>query len=150
MHRTGITILALGALGLAGCATPLLSPTVTATPRPYESSDVFQMDRVECTNYADRQIAPRIEAANNRAAASVALDAGFAGLGAIAGAQDAASAGSIWESDVGSSDTSDATNPSLQQRYDFAYAQCMSAKGNNVPAFATPAGERPRMSGTGG
>jgi hypothetical protein len=27
---------------------------------------------------------------------------------------------------------------SLQQRYDLAYAQCMYARGNQVPGFAPP------------
>jgi hypothetical protein len=147
MRKITNTALALGALaGLGGCATPLLTPMVSAVPGPDKPIAVFQVDQFDCTNYADRKVAAPIEAVNNYEAASAAIDtgsgAGISGLGVglatVTGHDRRATAEAVARSAPGATLYANAygTDGALQRAYDIAYAQCMQAKGNDVPSLA--------------
>jgi uncharacterized protein YcfJ len=111
-------------------------------PGPYKPFEVFQRDNFECLQYADVQVAGGAETANNRAVGATVLGAGLGlALGAATGDGSVATAGAVAGGAAGATigaGMSDSANYSLQRRYDIAYAQCMYAKGNQVPGFARP------------
>jgi hypothetical protein len=133
---------------LAGCAMDPRGPTIGAFPPPYKPFEVFQMDQYTCEGYAHSQIAGGAEAANNRAVGTAAIGTALGlALGAATGDGRAASFGAAGGAAVGSSigaNQSERANFSLQRRYDIAYAQCMYAKGNEVPGFRRGEGPPPR------
>jgi hypothetical protein len=137
-----IAALTFGSLMLAGCATTPMGPTVRVMPGPYKPFEVFQRDNFECLQYADVQVAGGAEAANNRAVGAAVIGTGLGlALGAATGDGSAATAGAVAGGAAGATigaGMSDSANYSLQRRYDIAYAQCMYAKGNQVPGFARP------------
>ena len=124
---------------LAGCAMQPVGPTISVFPAPYKPFDVFLADQDECQDYASSRTAGAAEAANNRAvgAAVVGTALGLA-VGAATGDGRAATVGAVSGGAVGAAvgaGQSDNANFSLQRRYDIAFAQCMYAKGNQVPGF---------------
>ena len=131
-------------VALAGCATQPTGPTVNAVPGPYKPFEVFQRDQYDCGQYADMQLAGAADAANGRALGAAAIGTGLGlALGAATGDGHAATAGAIAGGAVGAAigaDQSDRAGYSLQRRYDIAYAQCMYAKGNQVPGYGPPVG----------
>jgi uncharacterized protein YcfJ len=107
----------------------------------------FQQDDASCRNYASAQtggVQPA-DAANQSAVGSAVLGtalgaAAGAALGAAAGnagmgAAIGAGAGLLGGASVGANNAQ-ASAYSVQDRYDIAYSQCMSANGNRVPAPA--------------
>ena len=99
----------LAAIPLAACAVaPPSGPTVVAMPHAGESLNQFQADDLACRDYAQRRTAP--PGATQAAANRAAV--GATNAGAIAGG--------------------------AQTRYDVAYAQCMTSKGNVVAPAASP------------
>ena len=149
MRKIVTRIAGLGAAALlAGCAMDPRGPSVSAFPPPYKPFEVFQEDEYMCEDFAHSQVAGGAEAANNRAvgAAAVGTALGLA-LGAATGDGHAATFGAVGGAAVGGSigaNQSDRANFSLQRRYDIAYAQCMYAKGNQVPGFGRGGPPRPR------
>jgi hypothetical protein len=142
-------VIALSAALLAGCATMPDGPGVLVLPGSTKSFDQFRADDGECRNYATVQIGGKSaqQAANQSAATSAAVGtavgAGVGGLvGGGQGAAIGAGVGLAGGSMVGA-DTSHAAGRSTQQRYDFAYQQCMYAKGHQVPVAR---GSVPRQS----
>lgn len=145
MRKTTIALFSLASfVALAGCATQPTGPTVNAVPGPYKPFEVFQRDQYDCGQYADMQVAGAADAANGRALGATAIGAGLGlALGAATGDGHVATAGAIAGGAVGATigaDQSDRAGYSLQRRYDIAYAQCMYAKGNQVPGYGPPAG----------
>lgn len=147
MRVAGRSIAILGSLALAGCAAaPPEGPSVMALPGKDKSFEAFEADDTACKQYALAQIgfASPAEAASGSAAASAALGTaagaaagaaigaatGNPGTGAAVGAGSGLLLGGA--TGVGAAETS---RFSLQRRYDIAYVQCMSAKGENVPAI---------------
>jgi Glycine-zipper domain len=139
------TIAFAGTLALAACAVqPPAGPSVMALPAQGKSFEIFQQDDAACRQFASQQIGygSPAQAANESAvnsavvgtlvgaAAGAALGAaaGNPGLGAAAGA----GGGLLFGSAAGAG-ASQASSAALQQRYDMAYLQCMSAKGESVP-----------------
>jgi hypothetical protein len=121
---------------LCGCVTAPMGPTVPAMPGPNKASAQFEQDDATCQDFASNRVAGGAEAANNRAVGETLLGTALgAGLGAAAGggrgAGIGAAAGAIVGSAVGSN-TSAHAQYGLQQRYDIAYAQCMTSKGDKV------------------
>ena len=124
---------------LAGCAMQPVGPTISVYPAPYKPFDVFLADQDECQDYAASRVAGGAEAANTRAlgAAAVGTVLGLA-VGAATGDGRAATVGAVGGGAVGATvgaGQSDDANFGLQRRYDIAFAQCMYAKGNQVPGF---------------
>lgn len=146
MRKTAIILLGMGAL-LAGCAMQPVGPTIAVYPAPYKPFDVFQQDQDECDQYAASQVAGGAEAANSRAvgAAAIGTALGLA-VGAATGEGRAATFGAASGAAIGGTigaNQSERANFSLQRRYDIAYAQCMYAKGNQVPGFQRSAAPPP-------
>jgi hypothetical protein len=130
---------------LAGCAATPMGPTVQVMPGPGKSFDAFVADQATCKTYAAQQVQGQADAANQRAVggavltgllgaglgAAVGSVGGNAGAGAAIGAATGTSAGAL-----GGADASSQAQWSIQQQYDNAFAQCMYAKGEQVPGFA--------------
>lgn len=124
---------------LAGCAMQPVGPSISVFPAPYKPFDVFLDDQDECQAYAASRVAGGAQDANNRAlgAAAIGTVLGLA-VGAATGDGRAATVGAVGGGAVGAAvgaGQSDDANFSLQRRYDIAFAQCMYAKGNQVPGF---------------
>lgn len=143
-HVTGFAALALSCALLGGCESMPTGPTVAVMPALGKPFDLFQQEDIECRGYAARGLGPDADTSANRAfvgsaVAGTAIGAAVGGLaggnhGAAGGAAVGLAAGSL----VGAGQAQD-SNYSLQQRYDITYAQCMYAKGNQLPPAPPPA-----------
>jgi len=132
-------------VALAGCASTPVGPSVAIMPEPGKPFDQFRLDNAECMAFARQQIGvdPNEVAREQVVTGAVAGAALGAASGALVGhghersAESMAGAGLI----VGSAAGANAANlsaMSIQRRYDLAYQQCMYAKGNQVPGYASP------------
>jgi hypothetical protein len=128
---------------LAGCAVaPPAGPDVMVLPGPGVSYQQFQQDDYECRSVAANSIGGGAQAATNNAVgtavagtavgaaagALIGAAAGNAGAGAAIGAGTGLAVGAS----AGAANAQ-ASGADLQWRYDATYAQCMGAKGNQVP-----------------
>ncbi len=143
MRKASIALFSLASLVMvAGCAMQPVGPTVRVMPGPYKPFEVFQRDQYDCAQYADQQVAGQTDAANGRALGAAVIGTGLGlALGAATGDGHAATAGAVAGGAIGGTigaDMSDRANFSLQRRYDNAYAECMYARGNQVPGFGRP------------
>lgn len=137
--RLKIGILAAAAVSLAGCATLPTGPSVMVLPGHGKSFQQFRQDDMICRQYAYEQIGGKTaqQTANESTLKSAGVGALLGGvLGAATGngrgAGVGAATGALLGTAVGSSNAyGDAY--SVQQRYNYAYEQCMYAKGNRVP-----------------
>ena len=134
---------ALG-LALAGCVSTPVGPNVAVMPGPGKPFDQFQADNAECMAFARQQIGvnPSEVAQGQVVTGAVAGAALGAASGALLGhghgqAGSMAGAGLIVGSAVGAN-AGNLSTYSLQRRYDIAYQQCMYAKGNQIPGYASP------------
>jgi hypothetical protein len=135
-----ISSLSLAAALLAGCATMPTGPDVAVMPGPGKSFEQFKFDDRICRDHAERSLGTNPGQAG---ASSVAEGAGVgAGVGAAAGAALSGGrpggivGGAIWGLLLGSAVGANNAQPAerdAQRRYDIAYEQCMSAKGNRIP-----------------
>ena len=130
---------------LAGCAATPMGPTVQAMPGPGKTFDAFQADNNSCKVFASDQVRGQADAANQRAAGTVALGTvlgaglgaavggayGNAGAGAAIGAASGATTGTLYGAGGGANDQA-----MIQLQYDNAYSQCMYAQGEQVPGYA--------------
>jgi uncharacterized protein YcfJ len=124
-------------LALAACAPQAVAPTVPVMPGQGKPFDQFANDQATCEAFANQQIAPLTQQANNnglgQALLTTALGAGLgAAIGGGRGAAIGAASGAVVGSSMGASNSARA-GMSIQQQYNMFYAQCMSAKGNAVP-----------------
>ncbi len=141
---------AVGAMTLAlgACATQPAGPTVAVMPAANKNFDAFQQDQYACTSYASQQVGGQAQQANDQGVGGAVLGTVLgAGLGAAAGGGVGAAIGAASGAVVGSgagAQYSGYAGYGIQQRYNIAYAQCMAAKGNQVPttqaAYGAPAG----------
>jgi len=127
------------ALLLAACATVPSGPGVLVLPGTGKNFDQFRADDHECRMYAHTQVGGKTadQAATDNAVKSavVGTAVGAAAGGLLGGHQGAAvgaGVGLLGGSIVGA-DSSRYAAGSVQQRYDFAFTQCMYAKGHKVP-----------------
>lgn len=146
MH-SAITPIALliAALALSACVVaPPTGPSVMALPAQGKSFEQFQQDDATCQQYASARIgngSPQ-QAANESGVSSAVVGTA---IGAAAGALIGAAAGDpgvgaaiggggglLLGSTAGLSNAY-ASGTALQYRYDMAYTQCMSGKGESVP-----------------
>jgi len=143
--RRIISFAALAApIALGACVVPPpAGPTVLAMPPQGKPLEAFQQDDATCRGWATQQtggVQPA-QAATDSAVGSAVVGtalgaAAGAAIGAAAGAPGAGAAiggatGLLMGSSVGASNAQ-ASAGNVQYRYDAAYAQCMSAKGNSV------------------
>lgn len=150
MNAKAVTASLVALMMLSGCVTEPRGPDVPAMPGKGKAWADFQRDDYECRDFADGRVAGRAENANDHAILSTIIGAGLGAAlgGAIGGGNGAgigAAAGGVAGTAYGSNQSAYAQG-SLQRRYNIAYAQCMSAKGNDVPS---PFGERRRWRGRG-
>ncbi len=149
--RGVLAVSGLAAL-LAGCATTPMGPTITVMPGPGKSFSAFAADQEVCKAYAAQQVQGEAQSANQQAAVGGAVTTvlgtgvgallgaagGNAGTGAAIGAGVGAGGGALY-----GAYHSQQQQGSIQSQYDSAYAQCMYAKGNQVPGFAPRTGVAP-------
>jgi hypothetical protein len=139
MRNNKPLMLLLGAVLLAGCAQQPLGPMVRVMPGPNKPFDAFQRDQYDCKNYASDQVAGASQNANNRAVGATAVGALLGlGIGAATGGGRSAATGAAVGGGAGAlvgASESDRANFSIQRRYDDAYVECMSSKGNQVPGY---------------
>src|SRR5579875_3170078 len=114
MQRVGLWAAAgLATVALCACVGPL-GPTIPVAPGPGKSFAAFAADQETCRQYADAQVGPQAAYANSRA------------VGGGHGAAIGAASGAVVGTAAGASGAGFA-QMSLQQQYDLAYAECMSA-----------------------
>ena len=134
---------ALAAVAFGACATVPSGPSVMVLPGQSKSFEQFQVDDAACRQWAMQQmgVAPGSANSNTYTGATVGTLLG-AGVGAAIGAAAgnpalgaAVGAGTgLFGGTVTGANASYASQGSAQQSYDFAYQQCMYAKGNQIPA----------------
>ncbi len=127
-------------IALTACAPTVMAPTVPVMPGQNKPFDQFAADQQTCQGYANSQTAPLAAQANNQAVGTALLTTALgAGLGAAVGggrgAAIGAASGAVIGTGMGAQGSSFA-GMSIQQQFDAYYAQCMSARGNQVPGFA--------------
>lgn len=137
LRRVSIVLSALLLLG--ACVSMPKGPSVMVLPGTAKSFDQFRYDDLECRNFADVQIggtSPSNLAADSAARSAVVGTAIGAAAGAALGGRSGAAAGAGGGLLLGSAAGAGAGETSaygLQRRYDYAYIQCMYAKGHKVP-----------------
>lgn len=143
--------LLLAASLLAGCASIPDGPGVMVLPGSTKTWDQFQVDDADCRNYSSAVIGGKTanqaaaDATAKSAMIGTAVGAAAGGLmGGGSGAAVGAGVGMLGGAAVGA-DAGNASGRSLQQRYDYAFQQCMYAKGHQVPV-ARGSMPRPRYS----
>jgi hypothetical protein len=130
-------------LALGGCATLPAGPSVLVLPSQGKSFEQFQAEDIFCRQWAGRQIGMSAQdvANQNTATGAVLGTAIGAGAGALigaaagdagAGAAIGAGSGLLFGTATGAS-AGQGYGYQAQQQYDFAYVQCMYAKGHQVP-----------------
>jgi hypothetical protein len=108
-------------------------------PAPNKPFEVFVGDDAACRDWAARGLGPSGGDASTQAfvGSTVTGAAIGAAIGGLAGGHDGASAGAAIGTAAGAAagaNQSAWVAGGAQRRYDIAYAQCMYAKGNQVPS----------------
>jgi hypothetical protein len=116
-----------------------MGPTVAVMPGPNKSFDAFQSDQLVCKQFAEQSVSGQAQNANLRgvgaAALTTALGAGLGGaIGGGSGAGIGAASGAVAGGGLGAV-TSSNQQRSIQDQYNIAFAQCMFARGNQVPSM---------------
>ena len=146
MRRVAPIVAVAGALALSACAVaPPTGPSIAVMPSQGKDLATFQQDDFICRGFAQQQIggaSPAAAAADSQITSSVAGTvlgaAAGAAIGAAAGnpalgAAIGAGSGLIVGTGAGAN-AAQASAGGLQRQYDVAYAQCMTTKGDTVPA----------------
>lgn len=143
IRQVGRQVALWAVLLLSACVTMPTGPGVLVLPAPGKSLENFQVEDMICRQWAGQSVgmsAQDIAAQNTAKSAAVGTAIG-AGTGALLGAAsgDAASGAAIGAGSgllVGTAAGASAGQAygwEVQERYDYAYVQCMYAKGNQVP-----------------
>jgi len=147
MRSVKIIVISSAVVGLAACAMQPTGPSIRVLPAPYKPFEVYQRDVGECEQYAGDRTRGGAEAANGRAVGAAVIGTGLGlAIGAATGDGHAAAAGAAIGGAAGTVVGADESNRSqygLQRRYDNAFAECMYAKGNQVPGYYGPQGAPP-------
>lgn len=135
---------------VAGCATTPTGPGILVLPGSGKSFDQFRFDEYECRQYAHAQVGGSTA---SQAATDAGVKSAVAGtaIGTLAGAAIGGHQGAGVGAGVGlaagslaGAGAAESSGRTLQQRYDFAYTQCMYAKGHKIPMAASEAPRRSR------
>lgn len=146
--RKLIPLLALFALGVAGCTTIPTGPSRMALPGTGKNFDQFQVDDASCRQYAMQSSgATPTEAQENSGVKSAALGTvlGAAAGAAIGGTGSAAGVGAgigLLMGAVSGAAAGEQSGYNVQRRYDNGYTQCMYAKGHRVAVPGSVAQQR--------
>lgn len=137
--RLALLLAAIGAIGLSACTVMPTGPSVMALPGSTKTFDQFRADDASCRQFALQQVGgvDANQAATNSAVGSAIVGtaigaAAGAAFGGGSGAAIGAGAGLLTGSAYGAG-ASQASGYNVQQRYDYAYLQCMYAAGDKVP-----------------
>ena len=145
--RVGVLAAMTVALLLSGCVTTPMGPSIGVTPGHGKSFEAFQRDQYECEDYASRQVEGGAERANQRAVGTAVIGTALgAAIGAATGGGRSTATGAAIGGTVGTvagANQSARAQYGLQRRYDIAYAECMSAKGNEPGYGGRPRGYGP-------
>jgi YmgG-like glycine-zipper protein len=142
--------LLVGILLLGACVSLPSGPSVMVLPGTGKSFDQFRSDDLECRDYASMQVggATASQAASDSVAKSAALGTVVgAAAGAAIGGQSGAGVGAgtgLLVGTLAGSGAADTSAYGLQRRYDYAFVQCMYAKGHKVPVSGRLASAPPR------
>lgn len=124
---------------LAGCVTYPTAPSVMVLPGTGKSFDQFRYDDSSCRQYAYEQVGGKVpgqvasDSMGRSAVAGTAIGAvAGAAIGGNRGAGVGAGTGLLVGSMAGAS-AADTSAYGSQRRYDYAFIQCMYAKGHRVP-----------------
>ncbi|MCE9550608.1 MAG: hypothetical protein K8R50_06320 [Betaproteobacteria bacterium] len=126
-------------LVLSACTSVPTGPGMLVLPGTGKNFDQFRFDEADCRQYASAQIGGRTAneaAADSGVKSAVVGTAVGATAGALMGGHNGAGVGAGAGLLIGSmmgAGTAEHSGYNLQQRYDFAYQQCMYAKGHRVP-----------------
>src|SRR5580700_8087372 len=133
-------------IALGACAVaPPAGPSVMAMPGQGKSFEAFQQDDGTCRGWATQAtggVQPAQAAADSGVGSALLATAVGAGIGAAigsvggavgAGAAIGGAVGLLAGTSIGAANAN-ASGANVQYRYDAAYSQCMSAKGNSVQA----------------
>jgi hypothetical protein len=157
MRRFVIISLLAVATALSACATMPTGPSVMVLPGHGKSFDQFRADDAVCRQYAYEQVggvegqqAAQRSAVTSAvvgtavgAAAGAAIGSASGNVGA--GAAIGAGTGLLFGSAAGSGSAS-ASYYEAQRRYDYAYMQCMYARGNQIPGYRQSTSPAPARS----
>ena len=136
-RRTIRSAALLGVMLVAACASQPTAPTVRVLPAPNKPFEVFQEEDAYCRHYASTQVAGDADKANNDQLLDTGIGAvGGAALGAMLGGGRGAAVGAGVGAGGGAvvgAGNGERKQLSAQQRYDYAYEQCMYSKGNQIP-----------------
>jgi hypothetical protein len=131
--------IATALLALSACTSIPTGPGMLVLPGTGKSFDQFRFDEDDCRQYASAQVGGRTA---NEAAADSGVKSAVVGTvigataGALLGGHNGAGVGAGSGLLIGSmmgAGTGNSSGRNLQQRYDFAYQQCMYSKGHRVP-----------------
>jgi uncharacterized protein YcfJ len=148
VHNVFKRISVLAVMSLCACATIPPGPSVLSLPGSKKSFDQFRADDVTCRDYAHQQVAgttPERAAVDSGVLSAAVGTAIGAAAGAIIGGGEGAAIGAGAGLLVGSAAGSEAAWASastVQERYDFAYQQCMYGQGHKVPVSGRFASSR--------
>lgn len=143
LKRKALPLLALLALGMAGCVTIPTGPSRMALPGSGKPFDQFRSDDAMCRQYAVESAgATPSQVQENSAVKSAAVGSllGAAAGAAIGGNGPAAGVGAgigLLMGAVSGAAAGDQSGRLSQRQYDNGYTQCMYAKGHRV---AVPGG----------
>lgn len=128
---------------VSGCATIPTGPSVMVLPARGKALEQFQAEDMICRQWAGERIGLSAQSIVNDNTARGATMGALIGAGAGAflgaasgntGAGAAIGAGSgLLMGAASGANAGDAYGWQAQERYDYAYVQCMYAKGNQVP-----------------
>ncbi len=137
--KRGAHVVLLAVALLAGCVSVPSGPSVLVLPGTGKNFDQFRADDFECRQYASSQVGgtnPN-EIAGESVAKSAALGTVVgAAAGAAVGGQRGASVGAgtgLAAGTIAGTSAGSSSSYALQQRYDYAFEQCMYAKGHKIP-----------------
>jgi hypothetical protein len=139
MNTTIRLTLLLITLLLGACVSVPSGPSVLVLPGTGKGFDQFRADDFECRQYASGQVGGTTpdQIAGDSLAKSAALGTVVgAAAGAAMGGQRGAGVGAGTGLAVGAMAGTGAGSVSaygMQQRYDYAFQQCMYAKGHRIP-----------------
>lgn len=146
MRSIMILSLLVAVTALSACATMPTGPSVMVLPGEGKDFEEFNADDYVCRRFAYERVGGL---AGQQAAQDSAVRSAVVGtaLGAVAGAAIGSASGDmgagaaigagtglLFGSAVGSS-YAEGSYYAAQRRYDYAYIQCMYAKGNLVPGY---------------
>lgn len=124
---------------LSACTSIPSGPGMLVLPGTGKNFEQFRFDEGDCRQYASAQVGGRTasDASTDSGVKSAVVGTAVGAtagalLGGSSGAGFGAGSGLLIGSAVGAG-TGNSSGYNLQQRYDFAYMQCMYAKGHRVP-----------------